>query len=332
MHNQDRARRVRLTAKPDTHKDPVLSRWRSPCCRVFLMDMILADTLLIFIAASLTKPIQPVLDTFTARTGIVIQRESGASLEHVRKITELHRVPDVLLLADADVISQLLVPTYANWYADFARNRMVVAYTNRSRHAKEITPSNWTDIVRLRDVEVGRTDPNLAPVGYRTLLMFDLAERYYRKVGLSAELLRHSPARNIRPNAAELAALLAAGELDYIYDYQSVAESNGFRFVSLPDAIDLGSPARAADYAAVSVTVHGTAPGATAKFTGQPILYGLTIPKDAPHTASAARFLAYLMSPATLRALHAAHVDMLDRLVIHGSGAPPGLGRDGPGL
>jgi len=32
------------------------------------MAMVLADTLLIFIAASLTKPIQPVLDTFTART------------------------------------------------------------------------------------------------------------------------------------------------------------------------------------------------------------------------------------------------------------------------
>ena len=80
------------------------------------------------------------------------------------------------------------------------------------------------------------------------------------------------------------------------------------------------------------MTVRGTAPGATAKFTGQPILYGLTIPKDAPHSASAARFLAYLTSPATLRALRAAHVDMLDRLVIHGSGAPPELGRGGPGL
>src|SRR5215470_4359567 len=109
------------------------------------MDMILADTLLLFIAASLTKPIQPVLDTFAARTGVVIQRESGASLEHVRKITDLHRVPDVLLLADVDVIAQLLVPRYASWYADFARNRMVVAYTDRSRHAKQITAANWTE-------------------------------------------------------------------------------------------------------------------------------------------------------------------------------------------
>jgi len=300
--------------------------------RFLTRHMLTADTLLIFIAASLTKPIQPVLDTFTARTGIVIQRESGASLEHVRKVTDLHRVPDLLLLADADVISQLLVPAHATWYADFARNRMVVAYTDRSRHSKEITPANWTQILQRGDVEIGRTDPNLAPVGYRTLLMFDLAERHYREAGLAADLLRHAPERNIRPNAAELAALLAAGELDYIYDYQSVAESNGFRFIALPDAINLGDPGHAAEYAAVAVTVRGTSPGATARFTGQPILYGLTIPKDAPHHAAASRFLAYLTSAATLRVLHAAHVDMLDRPIIHGSGAPPELGRGGTGF
>ncbi len=303
-----------------------------PAWSRFLNVMLLADTLVLFIAASLTKPIQPLLDTFAARTGIVIQRESGASLEHVRKITELHRVPDVLLLADADIIPQLLVPAYTSWYADFARNRMVVAYTDRSRHAKEITRANWTEILQRSDIEIGRTDPNLAPVGYRTLLMFDLAERYYRRAGLAAALLQHAPERNIRPNAAELAALLAAGELDYIYDYQSVAESNGFHFIAPPDAINLGDPAHAADYAVASVTVRGTAPGATARFTGQPILYGLTVPKDAPHRAAAARFLDFLTSPATLRALRAAHVDMLDRPVIHGSGAPPEIGRGGPGL
>ena len=102
---------------------------------------LLADTLLLFIAASLAKPIQPVLDAYAARTGTVIQRESGASLEHARKITELHRIPDLLLLADVEVISQLLVPKYATWYAEFARNRMVVAYTDRSKRAREITPT-----------------------------------------------------------------------------------------------------------------------------------------------------------------------------------------------
>ena len=73
-----------------------------------------ADTILIFIAASLTKPLQPTLDAYAARTHTVILRESGATLEHVRKITELNRLPDLLLLADADVFPRFLVPKYSS--------------------------------------------------------------------------------------------------------------------------------------------------------------------------------------------------------------------------
>ena len=283
---------------------------------------LVADTLVLYLAASLSKPMQPILDAYLARTGTVILRESGASLEHIRKVTELQRVPDVMMLADAEVIPQLLVPKHATWYAEFARNRLVVAYTTRSKHANEINASNWTAMVQRPDVEVGRTDPSLAPAGYRTLLMFQLAERYYKVPGLAAALLENAPDWNIRPNAAELAALLAAGDLDYIYDYQSVAESNGFRYLILPNAIDLSDPSRAADYAAVSIKVRGTSPGQTLTVKGQPILYGLTIPAAAPHAAAARRFLDYLTSPETIAKLRSAHVDMLDHPVVVGTGAP----------
>jgi molybdate/tungstate transport system substrate-binding protein len=286
------------------------------------MLRLIADTLVIYLAASLNKPVQPILDAYAARTGTVIQRESGASLEHVRKVTELHRVPDLMLLADAEVIPQLLLPKYATWYAEFARNRLVVAYTTKSKHAAELNANTWTAVLQRPDVEVGRTDPNLAPVGYRTLLMFQLAERNYKRPGLGAALLKNAPERNIRSNAAELAALLAAGELDYIYDYQSVAESNGFRYLTLPGAIDLGDPNRAPEYAAATVTVRGTSPGQTLTVKGQPILYGLTVPIGAPHSDAARRFLDYLTSPAAIAALRSAHVDMLDHPVVVGTGAP----------
>lgn len=282
-----------------------------------------ADTLVLFLAASLTKPLQPVLDAFAAQTGVVVQRESGASLEHVRKITELHRVPDVLLLADADVFPRYLVPRYATWYADVARNRMVVAYTPRSKYAREITIDNWMSLVQRPGVEVGRTDPAVAPVGYRTLLVFQLAERHYKRPGLAKSLLEHAPPRNMRSNAAELAALLGAGELDYIYDYQSVAESNGFRFLPLPPDVDLGDPRHAADYAAASVEVPGSSPSAPkSTIHGEPILYGLTVPVAAPHPAAAERFLEYLFSAGVVARLRGAHVDLLAPPVVHGAGAP----------
>jgi molybdate/tungstate transport system substrate-binding protein len=287
----------------------------------------LADTLVLFIAASLTKPMQPVLDSFTARTGVVVLRESGASLEHVRKLTELHRIPDLLLLADAEVFPRLLQPRYTTWFAEFARNRMVVAYTPKSKHASEINSSNWYSILNGNDVEVGRTDPDVAPVGYRTLLLLQLAERHYRKPGLAKSLEDNAPKRNMRSNAAELAALLAAGELDYIYDYQSVAESNGFRFIQLPAEIDLGDPNRAAAYGGVATTVRGSSPGTTMTVRGEPILYGMSIPTAAPHAAAARRFVEFLLSSSVLRQLRAAHVDMLDRPIVVGAGAPPELSR-----
>ena len=284
------------------------------------------DTLVVYVAASLARPLQPVLDAFAARTGAVVQRESGASLEHARKITDLGRIPDVVLLADHEVFPQLLMPAHTTWYAQFARNRMVVAYTDRSKHAAEITPANWTDILTRRDVQVGRTDPALAPAGYRALLVMKLAERHAHRAGLSDSLLANAPAGNMRGNAADLAALLAAGELDYIYEYQSVAEANGFRFVRLPPDVDLGDPDQARDYAAVDVTVHPSGPSANLgmerHYRGQPILYGLSIPTRAPHPDAARRFLALMFTPGTMNALRTAHVDMLDAPIVVGTGAP----------
>jgi molybdate/tungstate transport system substrate-binding protein len=279
----------------------------------------------VYVAASLVKPLQPLLDSFATRTRTVIQREGGASLVHVRKITELHRLPDLLLLADNEVFPQLLLPRYVSWYASFARNRMVVAYTARSRHANEITALNWRTIVRRSDVEVGRTDPDLAPAGYRTILLFQLAERHYREPGLARDLLAHAPLRNVRANASDLAALLATGELDYIYDYESVAAANGFSYVRLPAAIDLGDPGHASDYAAVSTRVRGASRGSSISQRGQPILYGLSIPDGAPHATAARRFLKFFLSDEARRMLRAGHVDMLDEPIVAGTGAPPEL-------
>src|SRR4029078_12016768 len=203
-------------------------------------------------------PMQPALDTFSARTGIVVLRESGGSLEHARKVTELQRIPDLLLLADADVFPRLLSPRYTTWVAEFARNRMVVAYTAKSKHASDITSANWYELLRGKDVEVGRSDADAAPVGYRTVAMLQLAERHYRSPGLAKALEENAPKRNMRANAAELASLLFAVEFAVIYEYSSVAESNGFRFVRLPGEIDLGDPNRAAAYHDVATTSSAT--------------------------------------------------------------------------
>jgi molybdate/tungstate transport system substrate-binding protein len=251
------------------------------------------DTALVFIAASLTNALRPQLDSFSSRTGATILTESGGSVEHTRKITELRRIPDLIVLADEDVFPKELAPRYLTWWASFARNRMVVAYTDRSAARDSITADNWYTILTRRGIEVGRSDPKLAPVGYRALTLFSLAERQYKQPGLAQRLLDNAPPRNVRANAADLAALLAAGELDYIYDYESVARAHGFRFIALP-----------------------------AEVTGPPVSYALSVPRDPPHPEAATRLLQYLLSDTVRASLRVAHIDMFDAPVINGSGAP----------
>jgi molybdate/tungstate transport system substrate-binding protein len=233
------------------------------------------------------------LDSFASARGVTILTESGASMEHVRKITELHRIPDLILLADDDVFPTHLAPNYTTWWADFARNRMVVAYTDRSKAAREISDTNWFRILTRKGVEVGRADPTLAPVGYRTLTLLALTALKYREPSLAQRLIENAPAKNVRSNAAELAALLAAGELDYIYDYESVARAQNFRYVVMPPDV-----------------------------TGRPVTYALSIPAKAPHKAAGEQLLQFLLSDSVKARLRARFVDMIDSPVVHGTGAP----------
>lgn len=280
-----------------------------------------ADTLDVYVAASLSDAVGAALDTFAAQHPTVIRRESGASIELARRLTELHRVPDLLILADAELFPRLLVPRYTPWYLGFATDHMVLAYTPRSRYAAQIDSTNWMDVVRRAGVEVGRADPSVAPVGYRTLILFQLAQRHYRRPGLADSLLAAAPDRNVRGNASALAGLLGTGDLDYMYDYQSVAQAKGFQFVKLPDAIDLGDPARASDYALATVRVRG-ASGDSATVRGAPILSALAIPAGAPHPAVARAFLGLLLGPATRARFAAAHVDLLPSFQFVGADTP----------
>ena len=170
---------------------------------------------------------------------------------------------------------------------------MVVAYTDRSRGAKEISDTNWFRILSRPGVEVGRADPLLAPVGYRTLTLFALASLKYGQANLAQKLAENAPARNVRANAAELAALLTAGELDYIYEYESVARAQNFRYIVMPPEV-----------------------------VGRPVTYALAIPLRAPHRKSAETLLEFFLSDSVRPLLRAQFVDMLDRPVVHGTDAP----------
>lgn len=246
----------------------------------------------VFAAASLARPLATMGDSFRAKTGIVMQVELGGSMEHARKVTELGRVPDVLLLVDDDVMASL-APAHIDWYVRFGTNRLVIAYTPKSRHADSITSDNWWQTLTRNDVSIGRADSAVAPVGRHALAMLRRTDGYYGKRGIGNRLIERAPQRYVRPNAGELAALLETGEVDYIIDYASVARQYGFSFVTLPEDL---APA---------------------------VLYSISVPRAASHFAEGVELVQFLLSGEGQRILRRAYVDVLPVPVAMGSALPP---------
>ncbi|MBM3900274.1 MAG: extracellular solute-binding protein [Gemmatimonadetes bacterium] len=280
------------------------------------------QVLVVFNAGSLARPIRVALDTFAARTGVRVEQESAGSLESARKLTELGKIPDLIALADAEVFPRFLMPEFLDGYVAFARNRMVIAYTGRSRFSREITADNWWQILQRSGVETGRSDPQLDPNGYRTMLVWQLAERFYGEPGLAARLEAVHPPRNVRPKEADLVGLLQAGEFDYIWSYESMARALGLPFVQLPNGIDLSPPDSAESYARAKITVRGARAGDSVTFVGSPIVYGFGVPRAAPHPAVAERFARFLISGEGRAILRREGLDALENPVPQGTAAP----------
>jgi molybdate/tungstate transport system substrate-binding protein len=278
--------------------------------------------LVVFTAGSLARPMRAALDSFAATNGVRYELESAGSLETARKLTELGKIPDVIALADEEVFPKVLVPTHVTWYVRFAENRIVLAYTDRSRFAAEIDSTNWWQVLQRPGLEIGRSNPDLDPAGYRTLMVFQLAERLYARSGLAAALERAADRRNMRPKEIDLVALLESGDLDYAWFYESMARASGVRHVQLPASIDLSSTENADTYSQAMVRVIGSAASDTVVMHGAPIRYAFSIPLKAAHGALAERFAAYLLSSDGKRVLEGQFLVTLPAPDAVGSGVP----------
>ena len=147
-------------------------------------EQALEGKLVIFHAGSLTVPVDELIKAFQAKNpGVTFETEAGGSNATARKISELGREADLMMSADYTVIDKLLIPDFAGWNVQFARNTMVIAYTDQSQYADEINADNWYEILTREGVIYGHSDPDADPCGYRTLLVFQLAEKHYSVEG-----------------------------------------------------------------------------------------------------------------------------------------------------
>lgn len=255
----------------------------------------LSGELTIFHAGSLSVPFKVLADSFQKiHPEVKILTESAGSLASIRKITDLGRNCDILASADYILIDKLMIPEFATWNLLFAGNEMSIVYTEHSKYAKEIDQNNWPEILQRTDVIFGRSDPNSDPCGYRTILTWKLLEEAANQKGLAEKLLKKDN-RYIRPKEVDLLALLESGAIDYIFLYKSVAIQHKLPYLKLPDSINLASPFLNEFYSKVSVDVTGNKPGETISQTGEPMIYGLTIPGNSLRPDLAEEFVKFIL-------------------------------------
>lgn len=257
----------------------------------------LSGELIIYHAGSLSVPLKEVADSFAAENpGVKFLMESAGSVASARKLTDLGKTCDIVAVSDYKVIDDMLIPGFADWNIRFATNEMTIVFTDKSKYSNEISILNWPQILLKNDVIYGRSNPESDPCGYRTVMCLQLAEKYYKQQQLSYKLITKDNVF-IRPKEVDLLALLETQSVDYIFIYRSVAMQHKLKYLILPDEINLKLPAMADLYATASTEISGDKPGFKKTIYGEPMIYSLTIPKNAPNKELALIFAAFLLNP-----------------------------------
>ena len=283
--------------------------------------------LIVFHAGSLSVPFRRLSELFEQQhPNVTVKAEAAGSRDTARKVSDLNRPCDVLGSADYKVIENLLMPEHAGFCVRFATNEMGIAYTDESKLAGEVNGKNWGDLLMRDGVAFGRADPNSDPCGYRTVMVFQLAEKHFGTPGLADKLAAKDGRRYMRPKETDLLALLEAGEIDYLFIYRSVAKQHGLKFIAMPDEMNLKSGAHAELYSAAVVELTGKKPGETITRKGAPIVYGVTIPKNAPNPELGLEFVRFLLSSEGQAILEAQGQPPMSPPIATGSELPPELG------
>jgi molybdate/tungstate transport system substrate-binding protein len=241
-------------------------------------------------------------------SGITLESESGHSVALAMAIKDRSTSGDVFLSADAQVNQILLGTTNDNWihwFATFASNAAVLAYSPNSRFLNDFEQARsgkipWYEVLLQPEVQLARNDPNLDPMGYYTLLVCALAEKHYRIPDLKQRLLGSdsNPAQINRMNIAQL----ERGEIDALFLYVSAAHDLRLPYIVLPDEINLGNSAMARVYEEVHFTNDK---GQT--FHGNPIRFSAAVLKNARDPQVAQHFMEFLLSPRGQGLVQAAH-------------------------
>jgi tungstate ABC transporter binding protein WtpA len=245
-----------------------------------------------------------------------VQLYSGGSAAIIDKVNKQNMFADVLASADTVLIPKNLYTKNATFDINFAKNSMVLVYTNTSKGAATINADNWYTVLATKDISYAISDPTSDPAGYRSLMTIALSERKYgdgsifntlvapySKITKVVDGAKHTiNATNPSPDGKKLVItktgpdiipLLKAGTVDYAFEYSSIAIQSGLPYVTLPPEIDLSDPSMVSRYA--NVQVIRPSGSTTVTEVATPIIYGVTVPTSTRNAGGGADFINLLI-------------------------------------
>lgn len=228
-------------------------------------------TVSLFAAGSLNNAVENALKPAVDAT---LEVEAHGSTEIARLTAEGQKDPDIVSVADTALFDSPLSP---NWYAEFATNSLVIAYnpdTDGGRQLADAGSDKWYQPLLNSDLSLGRTDPNLDPLGYRALFMLQLATAYY---GTDTNLREVIPNQGQIYPETQLVSQFETGSIDAAIVYRNMAVERNYEYVDLPAAIDLSDPSFTDRY---STATYKLPSGKTVR--GGLISYGSTIRHQSP--------------------------------------------------
>jgi molybdate/tungstate transport system substrate-binding protein len=272
--------------------------------------------LIIYRAGSLTRAFKPIEEAFTCQTGIQVKDTAMGSVDAGRQITAGAQACDLYAPADYLDIDLLMKPAgYATFNIVFAHSRMVLAYSPSGLAAKKLPaiaePGNapnsipkatakWYEILTMPGVSISGGNPFLDPGAYRAPMIFQLAEHYYKVPNLYNNLLEHV----VIPGQNSGATIGKQFDFQFSYEHNAHAtaiDNPDYRYVDLPDEINMSDPARDPYYRQNAIVVLpglGTPSSArTVAIPGAHVAWGITLMTGAPNRENAIKFLQLLLGP-----------------------------------
>jgi ABC-type molybdate transport system substrate-binding protein len=184
------------------------------------------QTIHVLHAGSVSKPIQDTITRFE-RDGLTVHPTHSGSVDCVRRLMAGEPC-DLIVLADAELIANLLMPTYTDGYYVFAGNSIAIMATSDEDH---INSENWKETLLNPLATFGHYDPYFDPGGYRAVMACMLADHV--EPGLSSKLLRHPGRVVVSPGSKPVP--------QFVFTYLSSAQKSGKPFAILPDEMSLSN-------------------------------------------------------------------------------------------